>query len=533
MPSGAGLLLALSLQATFCNRLKGIGVSDLEGDKSTRALIRFAYRRGTQFLTRRRKLPGADQALAAANCLIPGQRRYAFGRDPVGKKLLQQLAVRLECKETALRNDIHFAIAVDRVVGNCGESYRSLLLSGQLLRTEVEMISRTHPDRQRFAVQQVSEGRKPFAKPPDGVEQPFDTLGNPEVTSRLARARGIVRQAAEAIVTIRRAHDPALLSKLSTALTKVEKATDDVIAVVKRHAPRTRYSASADPSQKSADTRNPQPRSLTCLHGGLSAAAGLIAKNARDLPRLWSEQPPDKSEVEAIKGRLESISQELRRARLALACPSYVGVTQRGNLTFVGDDSTGGTYLLRIRVSKHIKISFTKFKGGKKIDVEKGEYVYIGSALGKPNDSSLTRRVVRHASRTGNKPPHPIREEMLAEFPKVGLGNGDLLPSTGKHFKWNVDSLLDRSEVELIGVLLIRSGHRIEQQVGIIMEDDPATVVFERGLGANDLRGNTHLMRFEGGETWWSEVPAKLKAASRKSRWQRKEVSAGRIPGGL
>ena len=56
---------------------------------------------------------------------------------------------------------------------------------------------------------------------------------------------------------------------------------------------------------------------------------------------------------------------------------------------------------------------------------------------------------------------------------------------------WNVDFLLDLPSVELVGISAIRSRKRLEDKLAKRLEEDPHTGVIERGLGANDVPGNT------------------------------------------
>jgi Uri superfamily endonuclease len=176
----------------------------------------------------------------------------------------------------------------------------------------------------------------------------------------------------------------------------------------------------------------------------------------------------------------------------------------------LGSDSQAGSYVLRIRVREDLCLPFGRFKHGKLIEVPAGEYAYVGSALAERGGVSLARRLVRHATRTGTQAPHPIRDEMLVLFPSLGLGEGRLLPRNGKHLFWNIDHLLDREEAELIGACLLRSPRRLERELGQLLEHDPNTEVIEKGLGANDVPGNTHILRVHADESWWRALPQKL-----------------------
>lgn len=88
-----------------------------------------------------------------------------------------------------------FVAAVDVIADNCGEKARALILSGRsrLTPKDVGTISRMAPDRQRYEMGEVAEGRRPFQKPKHG-EPPLDTVNFKEVFSRLARAKGLIEK---------------------------------------------------------------------------------------------------------------------------------------------------------------------------------------------------------------------------------------------------------------------------------------------------------------------------------------------------
>lgn len=181
-------------------------------------------------------------------------------------------------------------------------------------------------------------------------------------------------------------------------------------------------------------------------------------------------------------------------------------------LRYVGDDYTCGTYVLRALVREPLNLIFGRFKGGKVITVSPGQYAYVGSALGVRGSTCLARRLLRHATRLGDHPPHDIRDEMLADFLRVGLHAPGLACPAFKKPKWNIDHLLNELSVELVGAYLIRSPLRIEAELGKFIENDPMSVVFEPGLGANDIPGNTHLLRTYGDDSWWQQLGPKLEA---------------------
>ena len=96
---------------------------------------------------------------------------------------------------------------------------------------------------------------------------------------------------------------------------------------------------------------------------------------------------------------------------------------------------------------------------------------------------------------------------MLNRFAECGLGDGNLLPRRGKTLHWNVDFLLDLPSAELVGISAIRSCKRLEDRLAKKLEEDPHTGVIERGLGANDVPGNTHLLHVTATDAWWTLLP--------------------------
>ncbi len=181
-------------------------------------------------------------------------------------------------------------------------------------------------------------------------------------------------------------------------------------------------------------------------------------------------------------------------------------------VTIIGNGSAtqSGTYVLRIRVRENLALAFGRFKRGKIISIPAGEYIYTGSALGEKGAVTLARRLIRHATRSGDHPPHIIRAHMLKHFPSVGLGTGDLLPKRAKTLFWNIDYLLDQPSAELTHIIAIRRPQRLEACIARFIEDEPCTHIVEKGLGANDAAGSTHLLRVEGGEIWWRGLPERL-----------------------
>ena len=180
------------------------------------------------------------------------------------------------------------------------------------------------------------------------------------------------------------------------------------------------------------------------------------------------------------------------------------------NIVIIGGESQAGTYILRIRFREEATLRFGRFKRGKLISMPAGEYAYVGSALSEKGSTSLAWRLIRHATRSEGQRPHRIREDMMHRFAECGLGNGNLLPKRSKTLFWNIDFLLEFGAAEIVGVYAIRTSERLESRIAKQLERDSHTEVIERGLGANDVPGNTHVLCVRADEPWWASLPIQL-----------------------
>jgi Uri superfamily endonuclease len=168
------------------------------------------------------------------------------------------------------------------------------------------------------------------------------------------------------------------------------------------------------------------------------------------------------------------------------------------HITFYGDGSHTGAYVLWLEVQTDLALSFGRFRGGRVIAAPAGQYAYVGSAMGR-GAASLAGRLLRHAMRCGGRPPHAIRAELAARLAEVGLWSAsNPLPGT-KRLRWHIDYLLDEAAVEIIGVTAIRARERLESNLARRLAGRPGAVPLAAGLGASDARGETHLLRLAEG----------------------------------
>jgi len=166
-------------------------------------------------------------------------------------------------------------------------------------------------------------------------------------------------------------------------------------------------------------------------------------------------------------------------------------------ITFRGDTSQRGAYLLWMHAREETAVSFGRFHGGRPVVVAPGWYAYVGSAMGRSGATALAGRLLRHATRAGGRPPHAIREAMMRAFAAAGLGNRPLRPPPLKRLHWHVDYLLDESAVELEQVIVIRAEARLESALARQLAALPGASPLLPGLGAADTPGETHLLRVE------------------------------------
>lgn len=161
-----------------------------------------------------------------------------------------------------------------------------------------------------------------------------------------------------------------------------------------------------------------------------------------------------------------------------------------------------GAYLLRIDVPRALSLAFGRFQGGRPVDLSGGTYVYVGTAMGR-SATSLPGRLLRHATRSGDQPPHTIRRRLQDSFATLGLRQ---VSPAGKRLHWHIDYLLDQPAAILSGVIAILSAEPVEAALaGWLVSQDGVTLPAAR-LGAADNPGHTHLVRVSTAAAWWQAL---------------------------
>lgn len=165
------------------------------------------------------------------------------------------------------------------------------------------------------------------------------------------------------------------------------------------------------------------------------------------------------------------------------------------HITFLGDQCYTGAYVLWIRVATGLRLAFGRFQGGRPVNVPAGAYAYVGSAMGRRGAPALAGRLLRHATRTSDKPPQAIRAAMLDQFAAAGLATGTLRPPATKRLHWHIDYLLDEMAVVIEEVTVVRTAARVESRLARGLAAAQGSAPLAPGLGASDMPGETYLLR--------------------------------------
>ena len=177
--------------------------------------------------------------------------------------------------------------------------------------------------------------------------------------------------------------------------------------------------------------------------------------------------------------------------------------------TIFGRNSRQGSYVLLIALDRDIEVAFGKFMRGATLELPRGHYLYVGSALGGANRGfPLASRLLRHASRSNGQPAHAIRSALLDLFMSWGYrqpGNQGT-----KKLHWHIDYLLDRPEAEIAHVFIFPGEVRLEPQLAKLLTAMPETAPIADRLGAQDAVSGTHLFSIDDAakvlerlKAWW------------------------------
>ncbi len=181
--------------------------------------------------------------------------------------------------------------------------------------------------------------------------------------------------------------------------------------------------------------------------------------------------------------------------------------------TIFGGTHREGSYLLLIHLSRTIALAFGRFQKSKRFTLPTGDYLYIGSALGRTSSGSpLAHRLMRHACRSAQQPNHAIRAKMIELFSTSGLIEKKKIKPSAKKIRWHIDYLLDQPDAELVHVVVIQSPLRIEKKLADLIAAMDETSIIAPRLGAQDTKKSTHLLALSNRERLFEALQCHIPA---------------------
>ncbi|MFZ4655386.1 MAG: GIY-YIG nuclease family protein [Caldilineaceae bacterium] len=180
-------------------------------------------------------------------------------------------------------------------------------------------------------------------------------------------------------------------------------------------------------------------------------------------------------------------------------------------ITVVGEPRMQGVYVLRLHLATPIAVTFGRFQRGQPIPIPVGDYLYIGSALGRQGATTLAGRLLRHTTRSGDRPPHAIQPLLRTQLQERGLiATARTKTAQSKRLFWHIDYLVDRMEAEISQIFILHTNQRLESNIACTLAADPAVTAVASGLGASDDPHATHLLRVDAPACWWHNLPQLL-----------------------
>ncbi|MBA4191998.1 MAG: hypothetical protein C0467_28800 [Planctomycetaceae bacterium] len=347
---------------------------------------------------------------------------------------------------------IAFADAVDLIAGNCRGNARELLLSDhRRLSAEMVMkISRTHADRQRFALEQARADRDPLRKP-EGVDPPFDTQGYAEVNSRMARNAGLIDYIANGLQVTPRIEwpDDEVLERCREELRRIIVACRSVSDLLRKAGGKLKHDS---PRRPWRCRKEPCSAHATNIVRDIASVRGIAEKNVRELPRVVRETPPTREEADTVLERTSVLAESAKRCRDIIEA--------RDHDLRTGPSPVFGTYITFFQLPQAV----TRVRIGAlgTFGFPAGCYAYLGSAFG---GGGVWARTNRH---------------LTADTPK----------------KWNIDWLKPRCTP--VAVWWTNERRHVEFDWADLLADLPGATFPVRRFGGNDNpSAEAHLVRFD------------------------------------
>ncbi len=180
-------------------------------------------------------------------------------------------------------------------------------------------------------------------------------------------------------------------------------------------------------------------------------------------------------------------------------------------VTITGDLQPSGAYILRIRLHNACDVVFGRFNQGQPVMLPDGDYLYVGSAMGKRGSSTLANRLLRHARRAdADRPSAHLRRSGSLIFSKSAGPFLQAPPLATRPFAGISTICWNSPKPSLTQIYIACSRIRFESALAGDLLADPATRVVVPGLGASDDRGSTHLLLVDADEQWWRGLPQRM-----------------------
>lgn len=164
---------------------------------------------------------------------------------------------------------------------------------------------------------------------------------------------------------------------------------------------------------------------------------------------------------------------------------------QSAGLTIAPPDRAPGVYALLLLLKRGASVTIGSLGV---VELERGIYIYIGSARG---PGGVQRRVERHARRI-------------------------------KRVRWHIDYLTTMSDVEIVAVVHATASEDVEERLAAALSGAPCIEQSARGFGSSDRRSVTHLLLCRCGEECADEVAKVMRSLGLEPRlWRPAQIHKG------
>ena len=248
------------------------------------------YLRGRPFQERRRH--------AIHGSKIGATDWKSLAKGTPARELMESVAVDSEMSFDQLKAAAELADAADTIVSNCGEEAILAMLYSRRPQSvnAILKLSRKSREVQRHRVLAVLDpNSRAWSLAPQGREQIVDTMNFGKIISRLDRARGVIERSRELLGSCE------LDSRHKEWIVGVEATICQIETAVKVHKRGVAQLGVRDAHCGKRTTSTPSKKmSLDRVPIQLLAAAGLLEKNVRDMPRSSYDLRPTPDQVKVV-----------------------------------------------------------------------------------------------------------------------------------------------------------------------------------------------------------------------------------------